>query len=58
MKKSFLIIAMLFSILAVNGQNQNETVSRLFENNNELKINVYFTALGLFEGTYERNLNH
>ena len=57
MKKSFLIIAMLFSILAVNGQNQNDTVPRLFENSNELKINVYFTALGLFEGTYERNLN-
>ncbi|CAZ97366.1 DUF3575 domain-containing protein [Zobellia galactanivorans] len=57
MKKYFLITTMLFSFLAVNGQNQKETIPYSFERKNELKINVYFTALGLLESTYERNLN-
>ncbi|WP_034044500.1 DUF3575 domain-containing protein [Wocania ichthyoenteri] len=57
MKKPFLIIAMLFSILSVNGQSQNKTISKSLENKNEIKLNVYSTSLGLFEGTYERNLN-
>lgn len=57
MKKFFLKIVLLFSIFAINGQNKDETAPNLFENKNELKINIYFTSLGLFEGTYERNLN-
>ncbi|NJB81804.1 DUF3575 domain-containing protein [Wenyingzhuangia aestuarii] len=57
MKNPLLTIAILFSILAVNGQNKDEIPPYSFENKNELKINVYFTAFGLFETTYERNLN-
>ncbi len=48
---------MLFSIIVVKGQSQSGTIPKLLERKNELKINVYFTVLGLFEGTYERNLN-
>ncbi|MDO6437806.1 DUF3575 domain-containing protein [Cyclobacterium sp. 1_MG-2023] len=46
MKKSFLIIVMLFQYFIVNGQNKDE-----------VKNNIYFTTIGLFEGTYERNIN-
>tara|TARA_R110002050_G_scaffold585_3_gene4219 strand:- start:2319 stop:2867 length:549 start_codon:yes stop_codon:yes gene_type:complete len=57
MKKTFLTIVILFSVLAVNGQSQNKTTFKSLEKKNEIKLNVYFTALGLFEGTYERSIN-
>ncbi|AXG72807.1 DUF3575 domain-containing protein [Flavobacterium arcticum] len=57
MKKTSLIIVFLFSLFTAKAQNQSETIKNQFEKKNDVKINVYFTALGLFEGTYERNLN-
>lgn len=57
MKGIFLIIAIPFAFFTVNGQNQKDTISGLYEKKNEVKLNAYFTALGLFEATYERNLN-
>ena len=51
MKKTFLTIVILFSVLAVNGQSQNKTTFKSLEKKNEI------TALGLFEGTYERSIN-
>lgn len=55
MKKIFLIITMLLSILITNSQ--DKTTYKLFEKENEIKLNAYFTILGLFEATYEKNLN-
>ncbi|MEP6804698.1 MAG: DUF3575 domain-containing protein [Flavobacterium sp.] len=53
MKKKHLIIAMLFSIFAVNAQNDNSEI----EKKNEIKLNVLALVTGGLEGTYERNLN-
>lgn len=57
MKKIFLIIVFLLSLFTVKAQSQNDTISNPFEKKNDVKLNLYFTALGLFEVTYERNLN-
>lgn len=57
MKKTFLIIVFLFSLITVKAQNQTNTFQNPFEKKNDIKINGYFTALGLFEATYERNLS-
>lgn len=57
MKRIFLIIAIPFAFFTVNGQNQKDTIIGLYEKKNEVKLNAYFTALGAFEATYERNLN-
>ncbi len=54
MKKNFLAILMLFSIFAVNAQNDN---SENEKKKNELKFNVLLPLTGALEGTYERNLN-
>ena len=53
MKKKYLITAMLFSLFAVNAQNDNSENSK----KNELKLNVLLPLTGALEGTYERNLN-
>ncbi len=55
--KIILSVVMLFYLFAAKAQNQNETIANANEKKNEIKINVFFTALGLFEATYERNLN-
>lgn len=52
MKNRYLITAMLFSIFAVNAQNDSENRKK-----NELKLSVLLPLTGAFEGTYERNLN-
>lgn len=56
MKKLFLIV-LLCSLVAAKAQNENNTIANPYEKKNDVKINGYFTALGLFEATYERNLN-
>ncbi|MBK0371306.1 DUF3575 domain-containing protein [Flavobacterium agrisoli] len=53
MKKKYLITAMLFSLFAVNAQNDNSENTK----KNELKLNVILPLTGALEGTYERNLN-
>ncbi|MDO5970589.1 DUF3575 domain-containing protein [Flavivirga aquimarina] len=57
MKKTFLMIIFLFSLFTVKAQSQNDTISNPFEKKNDVKLNLYFTTLGLFEATYERNIN-
>lgn len=57
MKRRFLIIALLLYVFSVKAQNQKGTLSQLNEKKNEVKLNAFFTALGAFEATYERNLN-
>jgi hypothetical protein len=57
MKRRFLIIITLFAFFTVKAQNQTDTISKPYEKKNEIKLNAYFTALGAFEATYERNLN-
>ena len=52
MKKILLTIVFLFSLFTIKAQIKNNTVENQFEKKNDVKINVYFTALGLFEGTY------
>jgi hypothetical protein len=53
MKKNYLIIAMLFSVLVANAQDDNSKN----EKRNELKLNVLLPLTGAFEATYERILN-
>ncbi|MCT4699014.1 DUF3575 domain-containing protein [Tenacibaculum haliotis] len=55
--KKILIITILFSIFNTNAQTGNEIKGNQLERKNEIKLNAYFTALGLFEVTYERSLN-
>lgn len=57
MKRRFLIIVISFAFFTVKAQNQKDTISKPHEKKNEVKLNAYFTALGAFEATYERNLN-
>ncbi|MEM8846913.1 MAG: DUF3575 domain-containing protein [Bacteroidota bacterium] len=57
MKRRFLIIALSLALFSVKAQNQKGTLSQLNEKKNEVKLNAFFTALGAFEATYERNLN-
>ncbi|MCL5247789.1 DUF3575 domain-containing protein [Cellulophaga sp. 20_2_10] len=53
MKKKYLIIVMLFSVFAVNAQNDNSGN----EKKNEVKLNVLLPLAGTFEATYERIIN-
>ena len=55
--KKILIITMLFSLFKTNAQTENEIKGNQLESKNEIKLNAYFTSLGLFEMTYERSLN-
>jgi|TARA_B110000902_G_scaffold246315_1_gene301305 hypothetical protein len=55
MKKNYLFSAMLFSIFALNAQ--NETIITALEKKNEVKFNVLLPLAGTFEATYERILN-
>ena len=57
MKRRFLIIVTLFAFFTVKAQNQKDTIGKPYGKKNDVKLNLYFTALGLFEATYERNLN-
>lgn len=57
MKRRFSIIIILFTFFTVKSQTQNDTIRNSYEKKNEIKLNAYFTALGAFEATYERNLN-
>ncbi|WKB81757.1 DUF3575 domain-containing protein [Cellulophaga lytica] len=57
MKKTILVTTMLFSLFLVKAQDQNSNTVYQFEKKNDVKLNAYSTSLGLFEVTYERNLN-
>ncbi|WP_271406814.1 DUF3575 domain-containing protein [Tenacibaculum soleae] len=57
MKKTILVTAMLFSLIVVKAQDQNSNTVHQFEKKNDVKFNAYLTSLGLFEMTYERNIN-
>ncbi len=57
MRKPFLFLVMLFTFFTVKSQNQNDTIRYSNEKKNEVKLNLLFTSLGLFETTYERSLN-
>jgi len=57
MKKTFVIIVFLSSLFTVNAQNPNDAIGYQFQKKNDITINLFFTSLGLLEGTYERNLN-
>ncbi|MDO6821400.1 DUF3575 domain-containing protein [Zobellia sp. 1_MG-2023] len=57
MKKKYLVIILFFSIFITKAQNQNTSSTNQYEQNNEIKINVVFTPLGLLDVAYERNLN-
>lgn len=53
MKKIYLVFILLFVFNAVNAQNEIETNQQ----KNEIKLNVLSPLIGVFEATYERNLN-
>lgn len=53
MKKKYLLIALLFSVFAVNAQNDNSGDGQ----QNEIKLNLISPLAGSFELDYERNLN-
>ena len=55
MKKTPIVIAMLFSLIGFSQENQ-ENEESLFKQN-EVKINGLYLVIGAFEGTYERLLN-
>ncbi len=57
MKKTFLLIVFSFTLFTIKAQNQNDTIVPNTEKKNDVKINALFTAMGLLEITYERNLN-
>lgn len=53
MKKKYLIIVMIFSVFAINAQNDKSENGK----KNEVKLNVLLPLTGAFEATYERILN-
>ena len=55
MKHLCLVFLTLCTVLSVNAQEQNETVSQ--QNYNEFKLNALSLVLGAFDVTYERTLN-
>jgi hypothetical protein len=55
MKKTFLLIIILFAFCSVNAQ--NETDSNPYQKNNEIKLNLLSPLLGAVEVGYERYLN-
>lgn len=57
MKKIILLAVVLFSFSVANAQSQDDNEQNAIEKNNDVKINVVFTALGLLDVAYERNLN-
>ncbi len=57
MKKIYLIIILFFSIFITKAQNQDSFSTNQYEQKNDVKINVLFTALGLLDIAYERSLN-
>jgi len=57
MKKTIFFAVMLFSLIVVKAQDHNNTAVYQFEKKNDVKLNAYLISLGLFEITYERNIN-
>ncbi len=57
MKKNLLLVVILFTFINVQSQNKTDSFRYSNEKKNEVKLNLLFTSLGLFETTYERSLN-
>ena len=55
MKKTYLLILMLFTIFATKAQSDESTIQN--EKNNEIKLNIVPPLFGAIEAIYERNLN-
>ncbi|WP_027388615.1 DUF3575 domain-containing protein [Chryseobacterium gregarium] len=55
MKKTFLLLIILFAFYSVRAQ--NETDANPYQKNNEIKINLIAPLLGAVEAGYERHLN-
>lgn len=56
MKKTLLVFVLLFSISTIKAQEATKKAINL-EKHNELKINGVMLLAGVFEASYERNLN-
>ena len=55
MKKTFLLLIILFAFNCVNAQ--NETDANPYQKNNEIKLNLIAPLSGAVEAGYERHLN-
>lgn len=55
MKKTFLLLIILFAFYSVKAQ--NETDANPYQKNNEIKLNLISPLFGAVEGGFERHLN-
>lgn len=57
MKKTFLLLIMLFAFYSVKAQNENGTDANPYQKNNEIKLNLISPLFGAVEAGFERHLN-
>ncbi|QNK76609.1 DUF3575 domain-containing protein [Winogradskyella sp. PAMC22761] len=57
MKTSIFTLLLLFSICGLNAQQQIDSPTSLYDKQNEVKLNAVMLLAGVFEASYERNLN-
>lgn len=57
MKKTFLLLIILFAFYSVKAQNENRTAANPYEKKNEIKLNLISPFIGAVEAGFERHLN-
>jgi len=57
MKKTFLLLIMLFAFYSVKAQNENGTDANPYQKNNEIRLNLIAPLAGAVEAGFERHLN-
>jgi hypothetical protein len=57
MKKTFLLLIILFAFYSVKAQNENGTDANPYEKNNEIRLNLIAPLVGAVEVNFERHLN-
>ena len=57
MKKTFLLVIILFAFNSVNAQNENGTDANPYQKKNEIRLNLIAPLAGAVELNFERHLN-
>ncbi|MET3536147.1 DUF3575 domain-containing protein [Chryseobacterium limigenitum] len=57
MKKTFLLVIILFAFNSVNAQNENGTDANPYQKKNEIRLNLIAPLAGAVEVNFERHLN-
>lgn len=57
MRNTYLILLTLLTVFTANAQTTNDSISNVYQKQNEIKLNGILLLVGAFEVSYERNLS-